>query len=549
MTMQVSGADDAAFVRQHLPSKNLWPERPFSLPELQYPERLNCAEVLLEKAQDKQFAERLALAGSGVRWTYAELSSVSARIALTLQRTYGLKAGQRVLISGTNHPWLAACLLAVIRAGAIAVPAMPMLRAKELSAMAMHSRVSHILCDEQVFTQVAQMEDGILKNLCVIRFREADSAFLQTVQQANVAEFQAADTARDDPCLIAFTSGTTGKPKATVHFHEDLLAICDLFPRSVLRITEHDVFTGTPPLAFTFGLGGLLLFPLRYGAASILLERYTPESLLSTIAEHQITVCYTAPTCYRQMLPLLPQADLRSLRTVVSAGEVLPVATRTAFESATGLTMIDGIGSTEMLHIFITAAGDEVRPGATGKVIPGYQACVLDASGQLCAPGVVGKLAVKGPTGCRYLDDIRQQTYVQNGWNLTGDAYAMDQDGYFYYHGRIDDMIVSAGYNIAASEVEDALLAHEQVAECAVIGVPDEMRGQLVKAFVVLRDPQMADAGMTEILQHWVKQRIAPYKYPRLIEFVSSLPRTDSGKLQRYALRQSGLQQSAEEVQ
>jgi 2-aminobenzoate-CoA ligase len=548
MTMQVSGADDAAFVRQHLPSKNLWPERPFSLPELQYPDRLNCAEVLLEKALDPHFASRRALAGSGICWTYAELYTVSSQIALTLQSDYGLKSGQRVLISGTNHPWLAACLLAVIRAGAIAVPAMPMLRAKELSAMTEQACISHVLCDEQVFPQIAQVQISLSQTLQVIRFREEGAEFQQKVHQANAAQFHAADTARDDPCLIAFTSGTTGKPKATVHFHEDMLAICDLFPRSVLRVTEHDVFTGTPPLAFTFGLGGLLLFPLRYGASSVLLEHYTPQTLLTTIAEHHATVCYTAPTCYRQMIPLLPQADLRSLRTVVSAGEVLPVATRTAFESATGLTMIDGIGSTEMLHIFIAAAGDEVRPGATGKAIPGYQACVLDQNGQRCPPGVVGRLAVKGPTGCRYLNDTRQQTYVQNGWNLTGDAYATDQDGYFYYHGRIDDMIVSAGYNIAASEVEDALLAHEQVAECAVIGVPDPMRGQLVKAFVVLRETQCAAPEMVTLLQQWVKQRIAPYKYPRLIEFVSVLPRTDSGKLQRYALRQAELQKSTEET-
>ncbi len=548
MTMQVSGADDAAFVRQHLPSKNLWPERPFSLPELQYPERLNCAEVLLEKALDPHFASRRALAGSGICWTYAELYTVSSQIALTLQSDYGLKSGQRVLISGTNHPWLAACLLAVIRAGAIAVPAMPMLRSKELSAMTEHARISHVLCDEQVFSQIAQMQISLSQTLQIIRFREEGAEFQQKVHLTNAAQFRAADTARDDPCLIAFTSGTTGKPKATVHFHEDMLAICDLFPRSVLRVTEHDVFTGTPPLAFTFGLGGLLLFPLRYGASSVLLERYTPESLLATISEHQATVCYTAPTCYRQMIPMVQQADLRSLRTVVSAGEVLPVATRTAFESATGLTMIDGIGSTEMLHIFIAAAGDEVRPGATGKVIPGYQACVLDQNGQPCPPSVIGRLAVKGPTGCRYLNDTRQQTYVQNGWNLTGDAYATDQDGYFYYHGRIDDMIVSAGYNIAASEVEDALLAHEQVAECAVIGVPDPIRGQLVKAFVVLRETQCAAPEMVTLLQQWVKQRIAPYKYPRLIEFVSVLPRTDSGKLQRYALRQAELQRSTEET-
>jgi 2-aminobenzoate-CoA ligase len=356
---------------------------------------------------------------------------------------------------------------------------------------------------------------------------------------AKPGTFDAVDTAADDVCIISFTSGTTGMPKGTMHFHRDVLAICDCFPRSTLQSQPDDVFIGTPPLAFTFGLGGLLLFPMRIGATAVLLEKLTPETLLQAIQEFRATVCFTAPTFYRQMAPLAAKYDLSSLQKTVSAGEALPSATRDSWQKATGIAMIDGIGATEMLHIFISAAGDQIRSGATGKPIPGYQACIMDDDGKPVGAGTVGRLAVKGPTGCRYLADARQANYVKDGWNLTGDAYLMDADGYYWYQARTDDMIISAGYNIAGPEVEDALLKHAAVAECAVIGLPDEERGQIVKAFVVLKPGVEPDAGLTRELQDFVKQSIAPYKYPRAIEYRTSLPRTETGKLQRFRLRQA----------
>jgi 2-aminobenzoate-CoA ligase len=323
-----------------------------------------------------------------------------------------------------------------------------------------------------------------------------------------------------------------------VHFHRDVMAICDCFPRSILQPTPADIFIGTPPLGFTFGLGGLLLFPLRYGASTVLIEKPSPEALLQAIQEHRATLCFTAPTSYRQMAALVPKYDISSLRKTVSAGEALPDATRTLWREATGIEMIDGIGATELLHIFISAKESEVRRGATGKPLPGYQACVVDGHGRALPPGKVGRLAVKGPTGCRYLDDERQRNYVHQGWNLTGDAYVMDIDGYFFYQARTDDMIVSAGYNIAGPEVEDALLRHPSVAECGVVGVPDEQRGQIVKAFVVLKPDVSGDEALVKTLQDFVKQAIAPYKYPRAVEFLAALPRTETGKLQRFRLRQ-----------
>jgi 2-aminobenzoate-CoA ligase len=354
--------------------------------------------------------------------------------------------------------------------------------------------------------------------------------------------FQVVDTAAEDVCLLSFTSGTTGRPKGTMHFHRDVLAICDCFPRSLLATRPSDVFIGTPPLAFTFGLGGMLLFPLRHGASTVLLEKLTPDALLAAIAQYRATVCFTAPTFYRQMAPLAGKYDLSSLTRSVSAGEALPLQTRQAWQQATGLAMIDGIGSTEMLHIFISAAGEDIRPGATGRPIPGYRACILDDDGNPVEPGVVGRLAVKGPTGCRYLADPRQLDYICKGWNLTGDAYRMDEDGYYWYQARTDDMIISAGYNIAGPEVEDALMLHPAVAECGVVGAPDAERGQLVLAYVVLRPGFDADPEMAKALQDHVKQTVAPYKYPRRIEFRTALPRTDTGKLQRFKLRQEAKQ-------
>jgi 2-aminobenzoate-CoA ligase len=375
--------------------------------------------------------------------------------------------------------------------------------------------------------------------LTQIRYFNDDSPDgLEARMAAKPTTFEAVDTATDDVVLIAFTSGTTGKPKGTVHFHRDVLAICDCFPKSIVQMTPDDICIGTPPLAFTFGLGGILLFPMRVGGATVLIEKFTPDSMLKAIQDYRATITWSTPAFYRQMAGLAKNYDLSSLKKSVSAGEMLPVSTRTMWREATGIEMIDGIGSTEMLHIFISAAGADVRPGATGKPIPGYQACILDDNGKPLGPGNVGRLAVKGPTGCRYLADERQKGYVQNGWNVTGDAYFLDEDGYFWFHARTDDIILSAGYNISGPEVEDALLKHPAVAECAVVGSPDEDRGQIVKAFVVLKPGNAGNAELVKTLQEFVKQSIAPYKYPRAIEFCESLPRTNTGKLQRFILRQ-----------
>ncbi len=529
-------AYEDGFAREHLPAPALWPELRFDLPELAYPEQLNCAAALLDAAVAAGRGERVAIYAEGVRWTYAELQRRVDRIAHVVRDDLGLRSGQRVLVRGANNPMMAACILAVFKAGCIAVPTMPLLRARELTVIVDKAQVDAILCSLNLRGEV----DAIgTPPRHVVWFNAAGApGTLEYLMARHAAPFAAAPSAADDVCLISFTSGTTGVPKGTMHFHRDILAICDCFPRSVLQVGADDIFIGTPPLAFTFGLGGLLLFPLRYGAAAVLLEKLTPETLLAAIASYRATVCFTAPTCYRQMAPLAPAHDLRSLTRSVSAGETLPLATREAWRAATGLAMIDGIGATELLHIFISAAGEAIRPGATGKPVPGYQACILGADGNPVGPGVTGRLAVKGPTGCRYLADERQKEYVVNGWNLTGDAYEMDADGYFYYRSRADDMIVSSGYNIAGAEVEDALLRHPQVAECGVVGRHDDERGQVVEAHVVLKDRALAGAALARELQDFVKVQIAPYKYPRVVHFVERLPRTETGKLQRFLLRQ-----------
>lgn len=522
------------FARQHLPPAEQWPDLVFDLPELQYPARLNCVAELLDKAVASGRGARLALRGDGISWTYAELQQQVDRIVNVLCGPMGLVPGNRVLLRGANHPMMAAAVLAVLKAGLIAVPTMPLLRARELGVIMEKAQVQAVLCAHALREELEAAPNRPERTLW---FNVAEEGSLDALMAAQPAHAEACDTAADDICLISFTSGTTGIPKGTMHFHRDVLAICDCFPRHTLRSAEDDLFIGTPPLAFTFGLGGLLLFPLRVGAAAVLLEKLTPESLLQAIEKYRATICFTAPTFYRQMAGLAGKYDLASLKKTVSAGEALPVATREAWQQATGLRMIDGIGATEMLHIFISAAGDEVRPGATGKPVPGYRACVLDAQGQPVGPGIVGRLAVKGPTGCRYMADPRQRDYVLNGWNLTGDAYEMDVDGYFIYRSRTDDMIISAGYNIAGPEVEDVLLRHPAVAECGVVGKPDEERGQVVEAHIVLKPGFEPSPELTSQLQDFVKEQIAPYKYPRAIRFLPSLPRTETGKLQRFKLR------------
>lgn len=523
------------FARAHLPSPASWPEFRFDLPELQYPLRLNCAAELLDGAIARGWGARTALIGARERLTYAELLAQVDRIAHVLRHDLGLVTGNRVLVRGANCPMVAACILAVIKAGCIVVPTMPLLRARELGAIADKARIDAVLCAGALVDQI----DALGLRVPVVLFDDPAPDALEERMAGYDDPFTAAATGRDDVCLISFTSGTTGIPKGTMHFHRDVLAVCDCFPRHTLESRADDVFIGTPPLAFTFGLGGLLLFPLRVGGAGVLLERLTPETLLSAIAAYRATVCFTAPTFYRQMAAQAGNFALGSLRASVSAGEPLPLATREAWHAATGLAMIDGIGATELLHIFIASAGAAIRPGATGKPVPGYQACILDADGQPVGPGVIGRLAVKGPTGCRYLDDERQADYVQDGWNVTGDAYEMDADGYFYYRSRTDDMIISAGYNIAGAEVEEALLHHPAVAECGVVGRMDPERGQVVVAHVVLRPGRQGSDALAQELQEFVKQQIAPYKYPRAILFKEQLPRTETGKLQRFKLRKN----------
>jgi 2-aminobenzoate-CoA ligase len=528
------------FARAHLPPPELWPELRFDLPQLQYGQRINCVAELLRAALAGDAAQRIAVRGAQLTWTYAQLLEQVDRIAHVLRGPMGLESGNRVLLRGANNPMMAACILAVMKAGCIAVPTMPLLRARELGAIAGKAEVNAVLCADSLR---AELEAATLPAAARAKtlYFGADGAngagSLEARMAAQAAAYEAVDTAADDVCLISFTSGTTGIPKGTMHFHRDVMAICDCFPRSVLRSQPDDTFIGTPPLAFTFGLGGLLLFPLRVGATAVLLEKLTPETLLKAIETYRATVCFTAPTLYRQMAALADRYDLASLRKTVSAGEALPLATRESWRLATGLSMIDGLGATELLHIFISAADEQVRPGATGKPVPGYQACILDHDGVPVGPGVIGRLAVKGPTGCRYLADERQRDYVLNGWNLTGDAYEMDADGYFYYRSRTDDMIISAGYNIAGPEVEDVLLRHPAVAECGVIGKPDQERGQIVEAHVVLKPGAEASPELALQLQEFVKEQIAPYKYPRSVKFLTILPRTETGKLQRFKLR------------
>jgi len=530
-----------SFARENLPLRALWPELIFE-PPLTYPDRMNCATELLDRAVERGWGPRAAIvAADGVRWTYAELLTRANRIAQVLVDDLKLVPGNRVLLRGANNPMLAACWFAVIKAGGIAVATMPLLRAKELTDIVIKAAITHALCDARLADELTTALRACPTLAHIGYFNAGGSDGVEARMQHKAAAFADVVTAADETCLIAFTSGTTGKPKGTMHFHRDVLAACDCWPRSTLRASADDLFSGSPPLAFTFGLGGLLLFPLRIGAATLLLEMAPPDALLVAIARHRVSVLFTAPTSYRAMAVQAGQFDLSSLHKCVAAGEVLPAATRKQWKDATGMTIIDGIGTTEMLHIFISHDESHARAGATGKPIPGYRACVMDEAGQPLPPGKIGRLAVKGPTGCRYLADERQKDYVKSGWNYTGDAYSLDEDGYFVYQARTDDMIISAGYNIAGPEVEDVLLLHPAVAECGVIGAPDEQRGQIVKAFVALKAGHVGNAAMAHELQEFVKRAIAPYKYPRAIEFLEGLPRTETGKLQRFRLRQREL--------
>ncbi len=531
-----------AFARDNLPPMDQWPEFQFDLPELQYPERMNCAAVLLDDMVRAGHGERIALRAPDGECSYAQLLAQANRMANLLVREMGLKPGNRVLLRGPNNPMMAAAWLAVFKAGGICVGTMPLLRAKELTEIVNKAAITHALCDRRLESELT-LSLPSCPSLQFIKYWYDDATDALVERQS--IEFKNVDTSAEDVALIAFTSGTTGKPKGTMHFHRDVIAMCDCFPRSCLKPTKDDIFIGSPPLAFTFGLGGLLCFPLRFGASSALVEKFTPDTLLESIGKFKATILFTAPTMYRALAGIWDNCgknyDLSSLKKCVSAGEALPDATRQLFKQASGIEIIDGIGSTEMIHIFISHAPEHVKRGATGHALPGYSAMVMDENGERCAPGQIGRLAVKGPTGCRYLADERQKTYVpggkMRGWNLTGDSYVMDMDGYFIYQARTDDMIISAGYNIAGPEVEGALLSHPAVAECGVVGQPDEERGMVVRAIVVLKQDFSATDEIKKELQEHVKRNIAPYKYPRVIEFVAALPRTETGKLQRFKLR------------
>ncbi|AZI44989.1 2-aminobenzoate-CoA ligase (plasmid) [Deinococcus psychrotolerans] len=527
-------AHQDTFARDHLPPEEQWPTLIFELPEVRYPERLNAATALLARATPPP--DKPALLAEGVSWTYRELDVLSNQIAAVLRDDMQLIPGNRVLLHGPNTPMLAACWFAVLKAGGVAVSTMPLLRAAELGKVIAKAEISHALCDASCVAVVR--ETLSTTTLRQIQIFEGEGGELLELARRKPERFEAVDTAADDVALIAFTSGTTGQPKGCMHFHRDLLAVCDTFARHILRPTSDDIFVGSAPFAFTFGLGACLLFPVWAGATAVLLEHGSPPQLAAAIEQFGVTICATAPTSYRMMAALPNLDSLQSLRKCVSAGEALPAATRLRWREATGIELIDGIGATEMLHIFISADEHQARPGATGKAVPGIRACVLGEDGQPLPPGRIGRLAVQGPVGCRYLADERQRDYVQHGWNITGDTYLMTEDGYFEYQARSDDMIVSSGYNIAAPEVEEALLRHPLVAECAVIGLPDELRGQVVGAFIVLAPDQTASEALKIELQLFVKNQIAPYKYPRFIEFRDDLPKTATGKLQRFALRQ-----------
>jgi 2-aminobenzoate-CoA ligase len=526
------------FSRDNLPPQDQWPE--FATGGFDYPDLLNVGVILTDEMVAKGFGDHTALIGNGRRRTYKEMSDWTNRLAHVLVEDLGVKPGNRVLIRSANNPAMVACWLAATKVGAVVVNTMPMLRAGELRAIVDKAQISHALCDTRLLDELMTCAESSTFLTSVTGFDGTSNhdAELDRLALEKPVKFDAVQTGRDDVALLGFTSGTTGSPKATTHFHRDLLMIADGYAREVLGVVPEDVFVGSPPLAFTFGLGGLAIFPLRFGAAATLLENASPPNMIEIIEKYHATVCFTAPTAYRAMLRAMDEgADLSSLRAAVSAGETLPAPVYEEWMTKTGKPMLDGIGATEMLHIFISNRFDDHRPACTGKPVSGYRARVVDADGAEVPRGTVGRLAVQGPTGCRYLADARQADYVQGGWNITGDSFTMDEDGYLHFAARNDDMIVSAGYNIAGPEVEAALLSHPDVVECAVVAKPDEARGQIVQAHVVVAEGVAKDANLIKSLQDHVKATIAPYKYPRDIQFTDALPKTATGKIQRFALR------------
>lgn len=530
------------FSRDRLPHPGAWPE--LNLGDFNYPDWLNIGFELTDRMVENGFGDHVALIGNGRSRTYAELADWTNRIAHALVQDYGVQPGNRVLIRSANNPAMVACWLAATKAGAVVVNTMPMLRAGELAKIIDKAEITHALCDTSLMEELelCARESAFLKTVVGFDGSASHDAELDLAALKKPVRFDTVKTGRDDVALLGFTSGTTGEAKATMHFHRDLLIIADGYAREVLGVTPDDIFIGSPPLAFTFGLGGLAVFPLRFGATAVLLEQASPPNMIKMIEEHRATVCFTAPTAYRVMLKAMDEgADLSSLRAAVSAGETLPAPIFAEWKAKTGKPMLDGIGATEMLHIFITNRFDDHQPGCTGKPVTGYEARIVDDEMRDVPRGKTGRLAVRGPTGCRYLDDARQNIYVRDGWNLTGDAFWQDEEGYFHFSSRTDDIILSAGYNIAGPEVEAALLLHPAVHECVVVGAPDEERGQIVQAHVVLASGHLGDAAMVKALQDHVKKVLAPFKYPRSVVFTSALPKTPTGKVQRFQLRNPAL--------
>ncbi len=529
------------FARDGLPPQDQWPD--FLLDGFDYPDRINAGHELTDSMVEKGFGDHTALIGNGRRRTYKELTDWTNRLAHVLVEDLGVKPGNRVLIRSANNPAMVACWLAATKAGAVVVNTMPMLRAGELTKIVDKAEVQFALCDTRLMEDMiaCAKTSKFLKSVVGFDGTANHDAELDRLALTKPVQFDTVQTGSDDVALLGFTSGSTGEPKATMHFHRDLLIIADGYAKEVLKVTPEDIFVGSPPLAFTFGLGGLAVFPLRFGAAATLLENASPPNMIEIIEEFKATVCFTAPTAYRVMLRAMDEgADLSSLRAAVSAGETLPAPVYDEWMEKTGKPMLDGIGATEMLHIFVTNRFDDHRPACTGRPVTGYEAKVVDEGMAEVPRGDIGRLAVRGPTGCRYLNDDRQTTYVKDGWNITGDSFTMDEDGYLHFAARNDDMIVSSGYNIAGPEVEAALLSHAAVAECAVVAAPDDARGSIVEAHVVLAEGHTASDALVELLQTHVKKTIAPYKYPRRIAFIEALPKTPTGKILRYKLREKG---------
>lgn len=543
--MRLSALQDT-FVKDHLPPESQWPVLLLDNPDVTYPIKLNAAVELLSKQITSGNGNRIAL-----RWiennqektmSYQELDDFSNQIAQVLIEDLQLVSGNRLLLRSSNNYMLAATWLGALKAGLVAVATMPLLRSVELKSIIDKGNIQAAVCDASLLQELQYCQDTSHENYCpqltkLISFNSTTDDSLENLAAKKSTQFKAIDTYADDVSLIAFTSGTTGKPKGCVHFHRDILAMCDTFAKHIVQLQADDIVCGTPPLAFTFGLGGLLCFPLRAGASTLFVDKITPDSLLKTVEDYKVSCIFTAPTFYRKMAEIAKQYDLSSLRKTVSAGEALPDSTRQLWKQATGIEMIDGIGGTELIHVYISSREDEVRPGSIGKVVPGFIAEVVDDNFKPVPPNTVGRLRVRGPVGCRYLDDPRQLDYVKDGWNVTGDSFMIDEDGYFFFQARCDDMIISSGYNIGAPEVEDCLLKHPDVAECAVIGIPDSERGHIVKAFIVVKNGVETHDTTVKDIQEFVKKNIAPYKYPRQIEFVAALPRTETGKLQRFKLR------------